>query len=265
MASVQGGRVVVADAAVRGQQEGVGYIHLGAVAVVVADHGVTLAVDVALGREFKQLVHFRVEDELADQPTAVGRVAGEILEFSGKQSVVIDLVTVVRPAELVCKLRRVVRFQHARQPILQLLPLFRGGLILFLRRHFLEVHLLVHPVHRIQQTVQRQLIQVIEAELALLGSVLMAFRAVKIQDLGDLRIDLDVRGLRAQACREQGQKKCESGGHTAGGNCWQMAGGKNHLRMGARCVRFARSDRIRYGFWIYCKATAGWKHSTAAV
>ena len=201
MASIQGGRVVVADAALRGQQEGVGYIDLCAVAVVVADDGVTLAVDVALGREFQQLVHFRVEDEFADKPTAVGREAGEILVFSGKQFPVIDLVAEVRPAELVRKFRRVVRFQHARQPILQLLPLFRGGLVFFLRRHFLKVHLLVHPVHHIKPGVQRQLLHVIEAKLSFFRALLVAVDAVIFHNR--LCRGIDFKHRRFSGCGER--------------------------------------------------------------
>ena len=79
--TIESGGIVVANSGVGGEEEGIGQVNAS---IVVANDGLTFAIDGFDGLVIEELVEFGIEDELADEPTSIGSVGFEVGIISGE-------------------------------------------------------------------------------------------------------------------------------------------------------------------------------------
>jgi hypothetical protein len=187
MTSIQRGCIVIAHPGVGRQEEGIGQIHTP---VVVADDTPPHAVNRLGGTVIQDAVEPRIEDELANQPAPIFREPLDIPVVAGKQFIVIDLVSELRLAQLVLQLRGIVLPQLTGNPSDQGRSLRLAGLTLFLlRRHLLEDQLLLRLIEQIKPGIERQVTQVVQADVPLLRAVFMTGEAVVLQNHFRVRVN----------------------------------------------------------------------------
>ncbi len=83
---------------------------------VAAQHRYLLPVSICPGIALQDPLKFCVEDVLADQPTSVVGESGQILEFTGEELFVIDIVSKLWLLQFLLELRRVVLVKFLATP-----------------------------------------------------------------------------------------------------------------------------------------------------
>ena len=94
----------------------------------------------------------------------------------------LHVVAVFRLAELALQLGGLVNLQLRRHPGEQLLPFLLRRLPLFGRRHVFEIGLFLYAVEQIEPCIQRETIEMIEPDVALLLCGVVAVGAIFAED-----------------------------------------------------------------------------------
>ena len=183
--------VVVLDARVGGEDEGVG-------------HAVEVACQIVFSFAAFELEHVHdafFEDAWADEPPPRGRVR-LVLDLAAEQELVVNDVAVVRVPHLVFELVVCGAAQLRREPGQELVALGRLGLGLTAGGHLLEVHRLVGARQEVDALLWAERVELVEAHLALLLVRAVAGDAVGVQDVSAIErfVCLSGRGLGA-VCR----------------------------------------------------------------
>ena len=131
--------------------------------------------------------------------------------LSGEELFVIDVVAVFRLLEFSLEGRGLVPREVPRDECEDRLPLGLVGLSFVLRRHALEVELLLHPVQEVQALAGIEPGEVIEARVALLRFLVVAVVAVAVeQGLGG-RGKLEGMGMPGRFAEGGTRPDCDDG------------------------------------------------------
>ena len=165
-----------------GQEKGVG--QRNARQPLAADHFKPFLPPVCHCFISKDALELGIEEELADQPAAIGGVGGHILVFAGEELLVINIVSVFGLLQFTFQGGGPVNAQLSRDNPQNGFPLFLVGLTLVFRRHVLEINLLLHAIQQLQALGCFQTRQVVQLDISFLHVLVVTGVAVGFQNLG---------------------------------------------------------------------------------